>query len=338
VKQKIKNATSFRRQQKWLIIYNALVDPREAVKIALHTGTTKRTVHQVISDYNRKGVGAIETPGKGGRRRGYMSLDEEKNFLTPFMDLARTGLIPTATKIKLAYESQIGQKVDKSTIYRLLERHQWRKVLPRSHHPDADFEEQEEFKPQFPNLVKSVLTTKDVRDNRPVLLMVQDEGRFGRLGQVMKAWCPKGHRPLVAKQGVRDYVYAYAAIAPALGQMTTLVLPYVNISMMELFLKQVATDFEDYFIIMQVDQASWHISDQLNIPDNIRLVPQTPRSPELNPVEHLWEAIRENYFYNEVFESLEKVIDTLCESLNFFNSVPEQLQSMTYFPHLRITF
>ena len=53
---------------------------------------------------------------------------------------------------------------------------------------------------------------------------------------------------------------------------------------------------------------------------------------------HLWEAIRENYFYNEVFDSLDKVMDTLCEGLNYFNSVPETLKSMTYFPHLRITF
>ncbi len=338
VKQKMKTATSFRRQQKWLIIYNALVDPRPAVEIALHTGTSKRTVHQVVSDYNRKGVKAIKTPGKGGRRRGYMSLAEEKKFLTPFMDLAQKGLITTVTKIKCAYEAKIGQKVHQTTIYRLLKRHEWRKVMPRSHHPDADFEEQEEFKQQFPNLVDEALKSKDSQDNRPVLLMAQDEGRFGRLGQVMKAWCPKGYRPLVAKQGVRDYVYAYAAIAPALGQMTTLVLPFVNITMMELFLQQVSTDFADYFIIMQVDRASWHISDKLNLPDNIRLIPQTPRSPELNPVEHLWEAIRENYFYNEVFESLEKVIDTLCDGLNFFNSVPEKLKSMTYFPHLRITF
>ncbi len=141
VQQKIKTATNFRRQQKWLIVYNALVDPREAAHIALHTGTTKRTVHQVISDYNRQGVEAIETPGKGGRRRGYMSLSEEKNFLTQFMDSALTGLITTVTKIKQAYEAKIGQKVDRTTIYRLLARHEWRKVMPRSHHPDADFEE-----------------------------------------------------------------------------------------------------------------------------------------------------------------------------------------------------
>ena len=73
VRQKIKTAHNFRRQQKWLIIYNALVDPRSAKEIALHTGTSKRTVHQVISDYNRLGVEAIETQGKGGRRRGYLS-------------------------------------------------------------------------------------------------------------------------------------------------------------------------------------------------------------------------------------------------------------------------
>jgi transposase len=338
IQQKIKTASSFRRQQKWLIVYNALVDPRPAEEIALHTGTSKRTVHQVISNYNRQGIEAIETRGKGGRRRGYLSLAEERNFLSQFIDSATQGLITTIAKVKRAYESKIEKTVHNSSIYRLLERHGWRKVMPRSHHPESNFEEQEEFKQQFPQLVEEALKSKKPGDNRPILIMAQDEGHFGRLGQVMKAWCPAGHRPLVPKQGIRDYVYAYAAIAPEMGKMTTLVLPYANTEMMELFLKEVSQDFADYFILMQVDQASWHISDKLKVPENIRLIPQTSRSPELNPVEHLWEAIRENYFYNEVFDSLEKVMDTLCEGLNYFNSVPEKLKSMTYFPHLRITF
>ena len=173
---------------------------------------------------------------------------------------AKKGLITTIAKIKRAYEAKIAKNVHKSTIYRLLERHGWRKVMPRSHHPQAKFKEQEEFKKKFPHLVEEALKTRKANDHRPVLLMAQDEGRFGRLGQVMKSWCPSGHRPLVAKQGVRDYIYAYAASAPALGKMTTLVLPMVNIKMMELFLQEVSQDFADYFIVMQVDQASWHIS------------------------------------------------------------------------------
>ena len=50
--------------------------------------------------------------------------------------------------------------------------------------------------------------------------MAADEGRFGRIGEVCSCWCPKGIRPTVPQQQVRQYVYAYAAVAPSLGQMT----------------------------------------------------------------------------------------------------------------------
>ena len=61
IKQKIATSDNPRRQQKWLIVYNALVEPGNASTLALHTGTTVRTVHQVICDYNRLGAAAIET-------------------------------------------------------------------------------------------------------------------------------------------------------------------------------------------------------------------------------------------------------------------------------------
>ena len=126
--------------------------------------------------------------------------------------------------------------------------------------------------------------------------MAGDEGRFGRLGEVRSCWCPEGIRPTVAKQQVRQYVYAYAAVAPALGQMTCLILPYVNTQMMNLFLQQVSREFADYFIIMQVDKAAWHRSSCLKVPENIRLVHQPSYSPQLMPVEHLWMRLEKNIF------------------------------------------
>jgi hypothetical protein len=81
-------------------------------------------------------------------------------------------------------------------------------------------------------------------------------------------------------QQVREYIYAYAAVAPQLGQMSSLVLPYANTKMMNLFLKQVSEDFRDYFIIMQVDRNPWHRSKNLEIPENIRLLTQPSYSPE----------------------------------------------------------
>lgn len=168
-------------------------------------------------------------------------------------------------------------------------------------------------------------------------MMAADEGRFGRLGEIRSCWCPKGERPVVPKQQVREYIYAYAAVAPELGKMTSLVLPYANTQMMNLFLKQVCEDFSDYFIIMQVDKAAWHCSKNLQIPENIRLLPQPSYSPQLMPIEHLWEDIRENYFYNRIFKSMSKVVDELCKGLVDLASDPERLRSMTYFPHLRIS-
>ncbi|HEY9601955.1 MAG TPA: hypothetical protein V6C85_10120 [Allocoleopsis sp.] len=60
VQKKIKRAANFRHQQKWLVVYEALVNPRAAAEIAQETGTSIRMVHQVISDYNRLGESAIE--------------------------------------------------------------------------------------------------------------------------------------------------------------------------------------------------------------------------------------------------------------------------------------
>jgi len=59
-------------------------------------------------------------------------------------------------------------------------------------------------------------------------------------GEVRACWCPSGIRPTVPKQQVRQYIYAYAAVAPELGKMTCLILPYANTKMMNLFLSQIS--------------------------------------------------------------------------------------------------
>lgn len=185
--------------------------------------------------------------------------------------------------------------------------------------------------------MQTALADRGCEDERPVVILAADEGRFGRLGQVMRAWCAPGIRPDAPQQLVREYLYAFVAVAPSLGRMTALVLPFSNTAMMNLFLEQVAEDFADFFVVMQVDGASYHSSGDLLIPENIRLIIQPPRSPELNPTEHVWEEIREKHFYNRAFETLDAVSDTLCKGLKELMDLPEKISSMTYFPHLKIT-
>jgi DDE superfamily endonuclease len=115
--------------------------------------------------------------------------------------------------------------------------------------------------------------------------MAQDEGRFGRISRPKRCWAPPGIRPHVPSQVVRESVYVFAAVAPGAGLMTSLVLPSAHTAMMNLFLEHVSQSFENYFLVMQVDQAGWHRSKELIVPANIRPIEQPAYSPEVNPVE-----------------------------------------------------
>ena len=119
------------------------------------------------------------------------------------------------------------------------------------------------------------------------------------------------------------------------GKMTSLILPSADTEMMGLFLSHVSSTSANYFVVMQVDQASWHLTNELTIPEHIRLVAQPAYSPELNPVEHVWEELREKQLANRALPTLDDVIDKVCDGLNQLEADPERLRSMTYFPHFR---
>ena len=133
-------------RERWGIIYHALMNPRKAEEIARDMGVSVTTVRRVISTYNRLGLAAIETPGKGGRRHEYMSLEQERNFLQLFFARAARGEMATAEEIQRAFEAEVKHEVHITSIYRLLDRHGWRKLVPRPRHPKANPEAQAAFK------------------------------------------------------------------------------------------------------------------------------------------------------------------------------------------------
>jgi DDE superfamily endonuclease len=111
-----------------------------------------------------------------------------------------------------------------------------------------------------------------------VIFLVQDEARFGRITQPRRCWAPTGMRPCTPCQIIRQAIYAFTAVAPQSGEMTSLVLPTANTEMMNIFLEHVSHQFSKFFLVMQVDGASWHRSKDLHIPENIRLLFQPPYS------------------------------------------------------------
>jgi transposase len=140
------HARSLWRIRRWMIIRHALVDLQPARVIARHVGVAAQTVHNLIAAYNRQGPAAIDTPGRGQRQRAYLTLEEERALLAPFVQQERAGQLTTLTPIKAALEARLGHRVHTATVYRLLHRHGHRKLVPRPRHVAADPEAQAAFK------------------------------------------------------------------------------------------------------------------------------------------------------------------------------------------------
>ena len=138
--------------------------------------------------------------------------------------------------------------------------------------------------------------------------------------------------PYVPSQIVREYTYAYVAVSPHDGTMDSLILPQVSEQAMSIFLREVSNRHPDEFILMVMDGAGWHKAKALSVPENMALIFLPPYSPELNPVEHVWENIRENGFRNKAFNSIEAVEDQLMQSLEALEKDPTSVASMTGFP------
>jgi len=80
--------------------------------------------------------------------------------------------------------------------------------------------------------------------------------------------------------------------------------------------------------VLLVDQAGWHLSARLVVPINITIIPLPPKCPELNPVENLWQYMRENWLSNRVFKSYDDIVDHCCYAWNTLLDHPWKIMSI----------
>lgn len=166
--------------------------------------------------------------------------------------------------------------------------------------------------------------------------MFQDEARFGRIAEARRCWAPFPMRPMAQAMVVQEFTYAYAAVCPHDGVLDTLVLPQVNTQCMQLFLDEVARRHPYQRIVMILDGAGWHRAQALRVPENMRLLRLPAYSPELNPVEHLWDELREKFFHNLAFDSLDALEDQLVIGLRELEHHHQRVQSITNWPWIKL--
>lgn len=148
-------------------------------------------------------------------------------------------------------------------------------------------------------------------------LWFQDEARVGQKNKITRRWARRGTRPSAPHDQRTQSAYIFGAICPAKGKGAGLVMPRCDSEAMTAHLAEIsATVAPDAHAVILMDRAGWHLSGALEVPDNITLMPLPSRSPELNPVENVWQYLRENWLSNHVFESYDDILDHCCAAWN----------------------
>lgn len=137
--------------------------------------------------------------------------------------------------------------------------------------------------------------------------------------------------PRLRLSHIREYLYTFAAVCPHDGQLTSLITDRVDADTKSVFLAQVAAEYPNDDIFMILDGAGWHRAGTLRIPDSMHLHFWPPYSPQFNPVENLWDDLREKHFSNRYFGSLTAIKDSLCIALRELHHDHKRTQSITRF-------
>ncbi len=168
-----------------------------------------------------------------------------------------------------------------------------------------------------------------------VALWFMDEARVGQKGRTTHVWYEKGVRP----RGARDIGFAstwlFGAVCPERDEAVALVLPEVSTAAMNRCRAEVGAAVPpEVHAVLVLDRAGWHTSRDLAVPPNLTLVHLPPYAPELNPVEKVWQFLRERHLSHRLFRDLGAVIDACCRAWNQLVDEPGRVASLTRFPWL----
>ena len=153
---------------------------------------------------------------------------------------------------------------------------------------------------------------------------------MGQQGTLTRIWARRGTRPRAPRDTRYQWAYIFGAVCPARGATAGLILPVVNTEAMNAHLAEISRSVAPgAYAVLILDGAGWHGASALVIPDNLSLLTLPPYSPELNPVENVWQYLRANWLAISVFENYDAIVEACCTAWNRFAKNPGTVTSIT---------
>lgn len=167
---------------------------------------------------------------------------------------------------------------------------------------------------------------------KPIEIWFQDEARVGQKGSLEYIWAPVGSRPPMVRDNRHDSAYLFGAICHARKVGAAIIMPTVNAEAMAEHLKEIAAQVAPgAHAVVLCDGAGWHQrGERLRVPDNITLLPLPPYSPELNPMENIWDYLRGNKLSRRVWASYEAILAACKDAWLFLVGDPERIDTIAH--------
>ena len=153
---------------------------------------------------------------------------------------------------------------------------------------------------------------------------------MGQQGTLSRIRARRGSRPRAPRDRRYSWTYLFGAVCPERAIGAALVLPYANTEAMSRHLAEISRHVRPgAHAVLVLDGAGWHSAASLAVPANITLLPLPPYSPELNPVENVWQYLRQNQLSLRVWDDYAAIVDTCCQAWNALVAMPDRLASIT---------
>lgn len=144
-----------------------------------------------------------------------------------------------------------------------------------------------------------------------------------------RVWAKKGTRPRRVRQQQFQYAYIFGAVCPSQDVSVGLVMPTINSYAMKIHLEHITERIpEGRHAAILLDRAAWHTTSRLKKFTNLTLIPLPKASPELNPVEQLWQQLRDNDLSNCCFDGYEDIVETCCLAWNRYTERPGAIRRL----------
>jgi transposase len=318
--------------------YQAVVLAKQghsAPEIARALGCSRRAVQTWVDQYNKGGIPALQERPHTGRPPRLAGPD-----VLRFQARLEAGPTPEdgictfrCQDLRRILEEEFDVTLRRQAMYDLLHRLDYRSLMPRPQHEQANPEVQEFFKEI---VVEQIDAIAEAHPDQEVRTYFQDEARFGQKGTITRVWARRGSRPRAVRQTGFTSLYVLAAVCAATGAVSALIMPAWNTAVVNLFLEQFSRELPaGVHAVLIWDGAGFHTGAELVVPSNVSLIQLPPYSPELNPVENLWHYLRAHHWSNRAYRDYDALQEEAVRSLCAVCEDTETIKSVCNAPYLQ---